>query len=484
MSRCCRSRKPVPLTCASLTVPFLVLIAGSGYITYEIIRIQEKLGSDGRMAPCRVHSLEAEEHNAKFRPIVNVVFDGAPADLNPHRATFKIDGDMMLLPTREAALSHMGASIKDGVMSYAGFVVGSAPPTLWKGESIACYAYHKDGVPTNPVEKVVLTRKSAPVKNDETILISASVVTGLTLLYLIWIFANHAWRTALGREYGVIRVMAVGMNYTDCRTDGIGVLTGITDSDNFIGMCEEAGIDDITYLTDQNYLFNAARGTAPTKECVLATIADVGARCSGEDMFIFFYAGHGDNVEDLDGDEDDGKDEAFVLMDAFGNGNEDTYLVDDEFSDALVDSFPPGCRILIVTDCCHSGTIADLDNERKYGDRPVVHIAGTQDHQEAADTGTGGAATTAMIETIRELEMGKGAGKYTIKQVFQNMQKWLITRGYTASARVDPDLQNITLNWTAAADPGKMPWPITKGGYIIDSEHTNIDGMQQPLNRV
>ena len=48
----------------------------------------------------------------------------------------------------------------------------------------------------------------------------------------------------------------------------------------------------------------------------------------------------------------------------FGHGNEDTYLIDDDFSDALIE-FPPGCRILIVTDCCHSGTIADLDNAAK-----------------------------------------------------------------------------------------------------------------------
>ena len=41
-------------------------------------------------------------------------------------------------------------------------------------------------------------------------------------------------------------------------------------------------------------------------------------------------------VVDLDGDEDDGKDEAFVLLDSFGNGSESTYLVDDEFSKLLV----------------------------------------------------------------------------------------------------------------------------------------------------
>jgi hypothetical protein len=476
----CRSRKPAPLTFATLSLPIMMLLATGGHLTYTGIRVQTKLAADGRDVQCVVDSLETPEHEGAFLPVVLVKFSATPT--TSHNAYFYPAKDQLKFATTEQALAHMGAAqMKDvngnvipGQFTYSKFQPGIAPP-----QGFGCYAYHgQDGT---SVEKVVLTRTRAPVKNDETMFIISASVCGLTIIYLIWLCSNHAWRTALGREIGKVRVMAVGMNYTDCRTDGIGQLTGITDSNNFVQMCEEAGIDDITYLTDANYIINAMQHTAPTKDVVIATMADIGSRCHGDDMFIFFYAGHGDNVEDLDGDEDDGKDEAFVLMDAFGNGNEDTYLVDDEFSDALVDYFPPGCRILIVTDCCHSGTIADLDNERKYGDRPVVHIAGTQDHQEAADTGMGGAATTAMIETVRQLELGKGAGKYTVQQVFQNMQKWLITRGYTAASRVDPDLQNITLNWTAAADPGKMPWPITQKGFIIDAEHTNIDGMAKPL---
>ena len=32
----------------------------------------------------------------------------------------------------------------------------------------------------------------------------------------------------------------------------------------------------------------------------------------------------------------------------FGHGHEGSYLVDDDFADALIE-FPPGCRIMIVT---------------------------------------------------------------------------------------------------------------------------------------
>merc|ERR550537_1052461 len=110
---------------------------------------------------------------------------------------------------------------------------------------------------------------------------------------------------------------------------------------------------------------------APTRDVVLATIREIGSRTNDDDMFIFFYAGHGDSVIDLDGDEDDGKDEAFVLLDNFGFGSESTYLVDDEFAECLATSFSLNTRILIFTDCCHSGTIADLDRP-DIAQHPVV----------------------------------------------------------------------------------------------------------------
>jgi hypothetical protein len=66
------------------------------------------------------------------------------------------------------------------------------------------------------------------------------------------------------------------------------------------------------------------------------------------DMFLLFYSGHGGQLPDLNGDEDDGEDETWCLYDG--------QAVDDELY-AVYRRFAPGVRGLVLSDSCHSGTI-------------------------------------------------------------------------------------------------------------------------------
>lgn len=65
------------------------------------------------------------------------------------------------------------------------------------------------------------------------------------------------------------------------------------------------------------------------------------------DMFFLSFSGHGSQVYDKDGDEDDHFDETWCLYDGM--------LVDDELFEKLK-LFRPGVRVLVIADCCHSGT--------------------------------------------------------------------------------------------------------------------------------
>jgi len=76
---------------------------------------------------------------------------------------------------------------------------------------------------------------------------------------------------------------------------------------------------------------------------------------SSNDSFFFYESSHGTQIEDLNGDEADGLDEAYVLYDVNQNiSNEHGLLIDDQL-DNLLAAIP--AKKVMVADSCHSGTI-------------------------------------------------------------------------------------------------------------------------------
>jgi hypothetical protein len=85
-----------------------------------------------------------------------------------------------------------------------------------------------------------------------------------------------------------------------------------------------------------------------TRAAVSAELAHAAATLQSGDTMLLSYSGHGGQLPDLDGEEDDGMDETWCLFDG--------EFVDDEIYDAL-GAFAPGVRILVLSDSCHSGTV-------------------------------------------------------------------------------------------------------------------------------
>jgi len=85
-----------------------------------------------------------------------------------------------------------------------------------------------------------------------------------------------------------------------------------------------------------------------TRAAVTAAIRDAAQQLAAGDLFLLSYAGHGGQLRDLDGDEQDRLDDTWILYDG--------HLLDDEFN-LLFTHFKPGCRILMLSDSCHSGTM-------------------------------------------------------------------------------------------------------------------------------
>jgi hypothetical protein len=93
---------------------------------------------------------------------------------------------------------------------------------------------------------------------------------------------------------------------------------------------------------------------AATRARVLGAIRSAARKLAKGDLFFLTFSGHGGQVADVSGDEDDmgelgdKRDETWCLFDG--------QLIDDELYLEL-SRFAPGVRILVLSDSCHSGTV-------------------------------------------------------------------------------------------------------------------------------
>lgn len=98
---------------------------------------------------------------------------------------------------------------------------------------------------------------------------------------------------------------------------------------------------------------------------------------------VLYYTGHGAQIKDRSGDEDDGYDEVMI----FDSG----YIIDDTIADYIVKYLKNDTRVVLLADCCHSGTIWDipesLDLAKSRGfPKNVMSISSAADTQTAKQT--------------------------------------------------------------------------------------------------
>ncbi|KDQ16915.1 hypothetical protein BOTBODRAFT_30292 [Botryobasidium botryosum FD-172 SS1] len=131
-------------------------------------------------------------------------------------------------------------------------------------------------------------------------------------------------------------------------------------------MLELRGYDDIRVLLDDPALEAKFQ---PTKKRIIKGMNWLVRGAQSGDKLFFYFAGHGWQIPDLNGDEDDGWDEVILPIDFVqlheaekGSG----VIVDDDIHDMLVTSLPAGCQLTAISDCCHSGTNLDLRHGYTY----------------------------------------------------------------------------------------------------------------------
>ena len=85
-----------------------------------------------------------------------------------------------------------------------------------------------------------------------------------------------------------------------------------------------------------------------TRANSLAGIRAAARQLKAGDLFFLTYSGHGGQVPDVTGEEDDKKDETWCLYDG--------EVIDDELY-LEFSRFAEGVRVLVLSDSCHSGTV-------------------------------------------------------------------------------------------------------------------------------
>jgi len=238
-------------------------------------------------------------------------------------------------------------------------------------------------------------------------------------------------------DAGEVHMLIVALDYK--RTGN--PLTCSIDGKNMQKLAAQCGVQDVVAMYDEQC----------TRENVLAAIEEVGGRCGEDDYFVLYYSGHGTQVEDSDGDEDEGQDEALCLVSPDGQISMDTLLVDDDLAEALTEAVDEGARIIVLTDCCHSGTICDFEKDIWDG-REAISIAGCLDNQTSGDIGKGGIFTHSMLLAIDQLQ-DAGEEDYSVGMLFNGTLE--------NDNKVFNSAQDITLKAPPGFSPDRMAWPLT-----------------------
>lgn len=123
-----------------------------------------------------------------------------------------------------------------------------------------------------------------------------------------------------------------------------------------------------------------------TKKNIVEQFKKITELSTTGDFVYIHFSGHGQQVVDLDGDEDDGWDEAWIPYDARKTYAKALYegenhLIDDEINillKVIKNKIGESGQLLIITDACHSGDSSRGEEE----DSEEMVIRGTQDKFE------------------------------------------------------------------------------------------------------
>lgn len=171
------------------------------------------------------------------------------------------------------------------------------------------------------------------------------------------IAANQCYALVIGIDY--VKTPEIRLN--GCCADAYNTKEMLLNRFGFLN-------ENIMILTDDNTNITKESNTA-NLEAALKNISDKSLKDTK--FIVVFYSGHGtQTIDDNDKDfEIDGKDECWVLTDYKNKG----FFTDDKLKTQFLDKLGENVNVLIISDSCHSGSMADLSWTYNSSTKKVVN---------------------------------------------------------------------------------------------------------------
>jgi len=207
------------------------------------------------------------------------------------------------------------------------------------------------------------------------------------------------------------RALLIGICYFGQKSELKGCINDVHNMKRFLTTYFRFRPDDMVILTDDQ----RDPKFRPTRANIIAAMHWLVRDAQPNDSFFFHYSGHGGQVPDLDGDEEDGLDETILPVDHAQAGQ----IIDDEMHMIMVRPLPRGCRLTAIFDSCHSGTALDLpyvyNSEGQLIENSSLKRAGGSLMSAVAAYGTGniGGALSSLMTGFNALTTGPRATQIT-----------------------------------------------------------------------
>lgn len=225
------------------------------------------------------------------------------------------------------------------------------------------------------------------------------------------------------------KALLIGINYTGTSSELNGCINDVNNISKLLTDTLKYPAKNIKVLTDKSI-------TKPTYSNILSELNKIVKGSNKGDQIWIHYSGHGHNIRDTNGDEEDGRDEVIVPLDYEKKG----FITDDTIK-SILHKLNPLCKCVCIFDACHSGSMADLpysysnkleifsDKVNKV-EANVLVISGCKDSQTSADANINykwtGALTYYLLKALKE-----SGCTITLGKLMECVKTELKTNGYS-----------------------------------------------------